>query len=367
LLYDGVNYTVVLEGAAPPVSEPLSVDAGADQTVAEGDVVSFTGTATGGTGTYIIAWDFGDGAADTASLEPTHVYADDGVYTVNLTVTDDETSATDTLTVTVSNVAPIVSIVGNQAVSEGDTVSFSATVTDAGSADTHTIAWDFGDGGTATGETATHVYADDDIFEYTVTVTVTDDDGASTTDTLTVTITEVIEITDFGPYTFAPGFTLFALPPCESFYDENDELITMDAQTLREKTGASTIYGFDKSDPENPQWIELASDYVLEVGTGYFILREANDPIECSFSGVLLTDPILPDSADLTVGLNLVSLYSPEFTYDSADVLEMVNATEGDKLYQWKNGLWQPPYTSESDPAEIFEIDPATAYFIYIE
>ena len=35
------------------------------------------------------AWKFGDGGTSTART-PTHVYADDGVYTVTLTVTDDD-------------------------------------------------------------------------------------------------------------------------------------------------------------------------------------------------------------------------------------------------------------------------------------
>jgi PKD repeat protein len=57
-----------------------------------------------------IAWSFGDGGTAEDTLTPTHTYADNGIYTVELTVTYPRGSATsfDTLTVTVANVAPTV-------------------------------------------------------------------------------------------------------------------------------------------------------------------------------------------------------------------------------------------------------------------
>jgi len=85
-----------------------SVDAGADQTADEEATVDFDGSfADPGADVWTIDWDFGDNGSASGSLDPTHVYADDGVYTVTLTVTDDDHGVgTDTLTVTVDTEPP---------------------------------------------------------------------------------------------------------------------------------------------------------------------------------------------------------------------------------------------------------------------
>jgi len=56
--------------------------------VKEGEKVRFYGDVAGGFTPYSYEWDFGDGKTSTDE-SPTHAYANDGTYTVSLTVTDD--------------------------------------------------------------------------------------------------------------------------------------------------------------------------------------------------------------------------------------------------------------------------------------
>lgn len=132
------------------------------------------------------AWTFGDGGTASGATA-SHTYATAGSFPVKLTVTDDRGGvATKTLTVTVAP-AP------NQAPTAAFTAAASGlgvTVDGAGSSDADgtiaSYAWTFGDGGTATGATASHTYAAAGTFD--VVLTVTDNAGATGTVTKQVTV-----------------------------------------------------------------------------------------------------------------------------------------------------------------------------------
>ena len=187
-------------GPAPDTTEP-EAEAGPDQDdVDEGDVVTFNGSAsTDNAAIDSFAWIFGDGSAPEAGEIVTHVYADNGTFEVTLTVTDTSGNTdSDTMTVTVNNVAPEVEAGPDQRdipLGTEITLNDPITFTDEGSADTHTANVDWGDGSpdddvdpAVSPFSLTHTY--EDPGEYTVTVTVTDDDGDSGEDTLTIQINE---------------------------------------------------------------------------------------------------------------------------------------------------------------------------------
>lgn len=162
----------------------------------EGSTLTFHGSGTDrdpfdteGESIVNYAWNFGDGTsiADGGTTE-THVYRDNGTYTVQFTVTDNE-GKTDTAQtqIVVTNANPVVDAGSSVTGKVNSPLQFLGSFTDAGLDDTHTILWDFGDGGTATGIlNPTHTYIAEGV--YIVTLTVTDKDGGTGSDTTSANI-----------------------------------------------------------------------------------------------------------------------------------------------------------------------------------
>jgi Ca2+-binding RTX toxin-like protein len=205
--------------------EPVLGDLAAT-TIDENGTTTLTGTITdpGSLDTFTLTVDWGDGspvetfsyAAGTTVFSETHQYLDDNPsgtesddYTIALTITDDDTGATtDTATVTVNNVAPVLGDLSATTIDENGVATLTGTVTDPGTLDTFTLEVNWGDGspvesfsypaGTvAFGET--HQYLDDDpsgtpYDSYTISLKVTDDDTGTTTDTATVTVNNVAPV-----------------------------------------------------------------------------------------------------------------------------------------------------------------------------
>jgi PKD repeat protein len=127
------------------------------------------------------SWDFGDGNT-SASANPTHTYAAQGVYDAVLTVTDNKGgtgTATVTVTVNPNNVAPSVAISATPAFGKApSTVTFTSTVSDSDGT-IASLVWNFGDGSpTSTDPNPVKTYG---TGVFIATLTVTDDDGATTT------------------------------------------------------------------------------------------------------------------------------------------------------------------------------------------
>jgi PKD repeat protein len=173
------------------VNNPPIASAGGPYLGSEGGEILFDGSgstdADGSALTY--AWDFGDGSSGVG-VSPSHAYADDGTYTVILTVTDAAQASTVAQAhANIGNVTPTVGVVAAPADPQptGSAIQVSAAFTDDGTADTHTAFISWGDGSTSSGSVTettgagvtagTHSYTAAGV--YTITIALTDDDGGT--------------------------------------------------------------------------------------------------------------------------------------------------------------------------------------------
>ncbi|TAE54587.1 MAG: PKD domain-containing protein [Bacteroidetes bacterium] len=154
-------------------------------------------------------WDFGDGNFGTGP-NPAHTYAQSGLYLACLTVSDSATGCYDNFCNHVSvgsncfasfSATPLA---GNDMQFVADTFLVSSTAT---------FTWDFGDGGTGAGLTATHSYAAPGL--YTVCLTVSDSLSGcvnSTCYTIHVGPAPIVCSAHFYAYAAFPGLGVQFIP-----------------------------------------------------------------------------------------------------------------------------------------------------------
>ena len=200
--------TVHIHNVAPEVSLPVGTSA------REGEPLTVIGTYTdpGPLDKHTATIDWGDGNVDGpfavsgGSFSRSHVYEDNGSFTPEVVVADDDGDEdVGIVSAQVLNAPPAVEAGANRSLAEGAAVG-SASYSDLGALDTHTatIAWGDGtnDGSFAVNNGTVplnHAYADNGT--YVVNVCVTDDDGATACDPVTLTVTNVDPTVAGGPDT----------------------------------------------------------------------------------------------------------------------------------------------------------------------
>jgi len=238
--FDNLGTTITVRNVDPVVA-PLGLSAAA---IDENGSVTLTGNfADPGADTHTVVIDWGDGT-DTTTLQnsditngtfsASHQYLDDDPsqtsqddYTINVTVTDDDTGpGGQTTTITVVNVTPELTVPSTVNVSAQGEVTISGTVSDVGSLDSHTLNVVWGDNDPsqprtadidpATGEfTISHRYngnpdPTNPVADIPILFTLDDDDGAIVEVTVTGTVpSEGLSGVEFDT---TPGFTTLLLP-----------------------------------------------------------------------------------------------------------------------------------------------------------
>ncbi|MFC2099901.1 PKD domain-containing protein [Candidatus Bipolaricaulota bacterium] len=138
-------------------------------------------------------WDFGDGTSGSGEAVA-HTYDVAGTYVVVLRVTDDDgESVTTQKTIYVlpgEPAGPTASFTASPTSGTSPlTVSFNASASSYDAGTISSYAWDFGDGSTWSGPTATHTYFSTGSATYTATLTIRGTDGKTGTATRGISIT----------------------------------------------------------------------------------------------------------------------------------------------------------------------------------
>lgn len=277
--------------------------------------VTFTDTSTDDGVITTWEWDFGDGTPNSPMQNPIHTYASSGVYTVRLTVTDDDANVRFVEREVVAGNPPTA---GFTFVTNGLVADFTDTSVEG---DGTIIQWDwnFGDGGTSFIQSPIHAYGAPGI--YTVTLTVTDEGGL--------------------PSTFATDVTIGDSPEASIDITSNGLLVQFyDASTTPDGAFNSWMWNFgdgNTSTERNPVHTYAAGglySVTLQVGTDLGATANAQRSV--------VVDP-LPD-ADFTSATDGLSV---AFTDISSD-------TEGGTIVGWSWDFGDGTGSNEQNPVHAY-------------
>ncbi|MBM9513983.1 PKD domain-containing protein [Desulfogranum marinum] len=148
-------------------------------------------------------WNFGDGSSATGK-QVSHTFTDAGTFTAGLLVADDQglTSTTSvpiiaTAPVQETNQPPVAAIGITTSTGKAPlTVSFSASSSTDPDGTIENYTWNFGDGSSASGVSATHTYTTE--ADYIATLQVMDDKGMTATARTTIAVDPAEENTPFA-------------------------------------------------------------------------------------------------------------------------------------------------------------------------
>ena len=220
------------------------------------EIVNFDGSDSRDTDGPIISyeWDFGDGNTGTG-ITTSHSYALDGMYTVTLTVIDeDELIDTTQRTITVNPsvlIPPNSSFIYSPSSPEvGEIVSFDASSSSDPDGIIVEYEWDFDDGGIDTGIITSHSYAS--VGVYTVTLTVTDSDNLKHTTQRTITINPIDTISPISSFTYSPPSP------------EVGEIVSFDASSSSDPDGIIDGYDWDFGDGSGGSGVMVSHSYALD-------------------------------------------------------------------------------------------------------
>lgn len=155
------------------INEPPVAEAGQDQLVTASEVFFSAASSIDQDGEIVkYDWNFGDGSTGTG-VTPKHVYGETGRYQIKLTVTDNsgtKSNQSSDLVNVIINEKPIADAGPDKKASIGQQIVFDAAGSRDPDGEISEYIWDFGDGQTASGKSASHHYNQSGIFSARLTV-----------------------------------------------------------------------------------------------------------------------------------------------------------------------------------------------------
>lgn len=284
---------IIAEADVPP--NVTDISASFDGSGAQvGDEITFDSTVEDVDPTAVeYDWEFDDGSDGSAAPSPTHIYEEAGNFNVTLTVTDPATGLSDSAqTVVQVTEVPrtppeIVDLLApTSQVEVGETVEFGVVARDDQvQAENLVYNWDFDDGTTSSGITASHSYGLTGTYEVQVTVV---DPGAENPDEFSVTETVFVEVVE----------------PSDSNDGNNGEnnetnetttydltINTVDAEAGEPLPGTQIqIVDGDTSEPVDTSETQTDANgqLVLELEEGNYLIEASLDGYEDQSTGVQL-------------------------------------------------------------------------------
>ncbi|WP_292387773.1 PGF-pre-PGF domain-containing protein [Methanosarcina sp. UBA5] len=176
---DSMIQTITVIQATPPVADFTSNCTEGPRPLS----IAFTDTSTGLPKSW--SWNFGDGST-SADQNPVHVYSNDGVYNVTLTVVNSKgsNSIEKQNYITVSTKPPLSNFCSN--ITSGN-IPLTVQFTDTSTGSPASWNWNFGDGTSSTEQNPTHTYFSARTYDVTLVVS---NAGGSTSKTSTITACE---------------------------------------------------------------------------------------------------------------------------------------------------------------------------------
>ncbi|MEL7533131.1 MAG: PKD domain-containing protein, partial [Bacteroidota bacterium] len=291
------------------VSEPTADFVSPSPIDCPGVPIAFNNLSAGLNLTY--AWDFGDGNISNQS-NPAHVYANNGTYTVSLTVTDINGCMQTETKVNYVTIADLVAGFTADTTSASCPpllVNFTSTSSLNGN---NTYQWDFGDGTSSTQMDPSHIYAIPGTFDVSLIITT----GSGCADT--VLAPSLIDLAGpYGTFTFSPDSGCPAL----------DVFVSVDPTN-------TVLFQYDMGDGTLTNSADSNYVHTYTLPGTYFPQINLNDGLGCDVL-ITSTDPVvvfpLPTAA-FTVSQNIVC--------DAGTVLfsDMSSASAGITSWSWDFG-----------------------------